>query len=32
MLLELMAVVGLANDTNRIANGLRVPVDERFSS
>jgi AhpD family alkylhydroperoxidase len=30
MLMELMAVVGLANQTNRLANGLRVDVDERF--
>ena len=30
MFLELMAVVGLANETNRLANGLRVPVDSRF--
>jgi len=30
MLLELMAVVGLANETNRLANGLRFPVDEAF--
>jgi len=30
MLMELMAVVGLANATNRLANGLRVPVDARF--
>lgn len=30
MLMELMAVVGLANATNRMANGLRVEVDERF--
>ena len=30
MFLELMAVVGLANATNRLANGLRVDVDERF--
>ncbi len=30
MFMELMAVVGLANQTNRLANGLRVPVDERF--
>ena len=29
MLMELMAVVGLANQTNRLANGLRVAVDER---
>lgn len=30
MFMELMAVVGLANETNRLANGLRVPVDQRF--
>lgn len=30
MFMELMAVVGLANETNRLANGLRVPVDEAF--
>jgi len=30
MLMELMAVVGLANQTNRLANGLRIPVDPRF--
>jgi len=30
MLMELMAVVGLANQTNRLANGLRVPVDAKF--
>jgi len=30
MLMELMAVVGLANQTNRLANGLRVPVDVQF--
>jgi AhpD family alkylhydroperoxidase len=30
MLGELMAVVGMANETNRLANGYRVPVDERF--
>ena len=30
MLMELMAVVGLANQTNRLANGLRVDVDEKF--
>ena len=30
MLMELMAVVGLANRTNRLANGLRMPVDARF--
>ena len=30
MLMELLAVVGLANQTNRLANGLRVPVDRQF--
>lgn len=30
MLMELLAVVGLANDTNRLANGLRFPVDAAF--
>ena len=32
MLMELMAVVGLANQTNRLANGLRVEVDPQFVS
>jgi AhpD family alkylhydroperoxidase len=27
---ELLAVVGLANETNRLAIGYDVPVDERF--
>ena len=30
MLHELIAVVGLANETNRLANGYRMPVDKRF--
>jgi AhpD family alkylhydroperoxidase len=30
MLGELMAVVGMANETNRLANGYRVPIDEAF--
>ena len=30
MLMELMAVVGLANQTNRLAEGLRIPVDPQF--
>src|SRR5205807_10294707 len=30
MFAELMAVVGMANQTNRLASGYRVPVDERF--
>jgi alkylhydroperoxidase family enzyme len=27
---ELLAVVGLANETNRLANGYRIPIDEQF--
>jgi AhpD family alkylhydroperoxidase len=27
---ELMAVVGMANESNRLANGYRVPVDPAF--
>lgn len=30
MFAELLAVVGLANETNRLANGLRVEVDPQF--
>jgi AhpD family alkylhydroperoxidase len=30
MFMELMAVVGLANETNRLADGLRMPVDRQF--
>jgi AhpD family alkylhydroperoxidase len=30
MLMELLAVTALANKTNRLANGLRVPVDPQF--
>lgn len=29
---EAMAVIALANQTNRLANGYQVPVDARFSS
>lgn len=32
MLAELMAVVGMANETNRLANGYRVEVDDKFNS
>jgi AhpD family alkylhydroperoxidase len=32
MFSELMAVVALANANNRLANGYRVDVDERFRS
>ena len=28
---ELLAVVGLANETNRLANGYRMPVDPQFA-
>jgi AhpD family alkylhydroperoxidase len=28
---ELMAVVGMANETNRLANGYRVPIDPAFN-
>ncbi len=27
---EMLAVAGLANETNRLANGYKVPVDEAF--
>jgi AhpD family alkylhydroperoxidase len=27
---ELLAVVGMANETNRLANGYRVPIDPAF--
>jgi AhpD family alkylhydroperoxidase len=30
MFAELLAVTGLANETNRLANGYRVPVDAAF--
>jgi AhpD family alkylhydroperoxidase len=30
MLGELMAVVGMANETNRLVNGYQVEVDEKF--
>jgi len=30
MFMELMAVVGLANQTNRLADGLRTEVDAQF--
>lgn len=30
MLSELMAVVGMANETNRLATGYQVEIDERF--
>ena len=28
---ELMAVTGMANETNRLANGFRVPIDPAFT-
>jgi AhpD family alkylhydroperoxidase len=30
MLAELLAVVGMANETNRLVNGYRVPIDPAF--
>ena len=30
MFAELIAVVGMANETNRLANGYRVPIDAAF--
>jgi AhpD family alkylhydroperoxidase len=30
MLMELMAVIGLANETNRLSDGLRIDVDRQF--
>lgn len=32
MFAELMAVVGLANQTNRLASGYQVEIDEQFRS
>ena len=32
MLGELLAVVAMANETNRLADGYRVPVDEPFEN
>jgi AhpD family alkylhydroperoxidase len=29
---ELMATVGMANETNRLVNGYRVPIDEAFQT
>jgi AhpD family alkylhydroperoxidase len=29
---ELMGVVGMANETNRLANGYRVPIDAAFET
>ena len=30
MLAELMAVVGMANETNRLASGYQIEIDEQF--
>ena len=32
MLGELIAVIGMASETNQLADGYRVPVDERFEN
>jgi AhpD family alkylhydroperoxidase len=29
---ELMAITGIANMTNRLANGYQIPIDEQFKS
>jgi AhpD family alkylhydroperoxidase len=29
---ELMAVVGMANETNRLASGYQVEIDDRFKT
>ena len=32
MFVELMAVVGMANETNRLSSGYQVEIDERFKA
>jgi AhpD family alkylhydroperoxidase len=32
MFAELMAVVGMANETNRLASGYQVEIDDRFKT
>jgi AhpD family alkylhydroperoxidase len=32
MFAELLAIVAMANQTNKLADGYRVPVDERFEN
>ena len=32
MFRELMAVIGMANQTNRLADGFRLPIDEEFNA
>ena len=32
MLAELMAVVGMANETNRLASGYQIEIDDRFKT
>ena len=32
MLMELMAIVGLANKTNALANGLQIEIDEPYEN
>ena len=32
MFAEVMAVTGMANETNRLANGYRVPIDPAFDA
>jgi hypothetical protein len=32
MFAELMAVTGMANETNRLASGYQVEIDEKFKT
>ena len=32
MFAEVMAVVGMANESNRLASGYQVPIDDRFKT
>jgi hypothetical protein len=32
MLAEVMAVVGMANESNRLASGYQVEIDDRFKA
>ena len=32
MFAEVMAVIGMANETNRLVNGYRVPIDAAYNS
>ena len=32
MFAELMSVVGMANESNRLANGYQIEIDEQFKA